>query len=53
MKRKHDQESPRIAVITDPKKLAWLRAKIERQKEEAKKGRLERQSSPHGEPVPE
>jgi hypothetical protein len=53
MKRKHDQESPRIGVITDPKKLAWLRARIERHKAEAKKGRLERQLSRHGDQVPE
>jgi hypothetical protein len=30
MKRKHAEiAAPRIKVITDPKKLAWLRAKLE------------------------
>jgi hypothetical protein len=53
MKRKHDQESPRIGVITDPKKLAWLRAKIERQKAEAKMGHLGKHSSRNGDQVPE
>ncbi len=51
MQRKHDQESPRIKVITDRKKLAWLRAEIERQKAEAKRGRSERQLCPQGDQV--
>jgi hypothetical protein len=53
MQRKHDQESPRIKVITDRKKLAWLRAEIERQRAEAKQGRSETPSCPHGDQVRE
>jgi hypothetical protein len=30
MKRKHGKEYPQIKVITDPKKLAWLKARIEK-----------------------
>ena len=32
MKRKHGRESLRVKVITDPKKLAWLKAEIEKKK---------------------
>lgn len=32
MKRKHGHESLPIRVITDPKKLAWLKAQIEKRK---------------------
>jgi hypothetical protein len=32
MKRKHGRADPQIKVITDPKKLAWLKANIEKQK---------------------
>jgi hypothetical protein len=32
MKRKHGHESSRVKVITDPKKLAWLKAEIEKKK---------------------
>ncbi len=32
MKRKHGRESLRVKVITDPKKLAWLKAEIERRR---------------------
>lgn len=31
MKRKHLRTDPTIKVITDPKKLAWLKAKIAEQ----------------------
>jgi hypothetical protein len=31
MKRKHLRTDPKITVITDPKKLAWLKAKIAEQ----------------------
>jgi hypothetical protein len=32
MKRKHGPKAPTIKVIADPKKLAWLKAEIEKQK---------------------
>ena len=32
MKYKRGQEGPRIKVVTDPKKLAWLKAQITKQK---------------------
>jgi hypothetical protein len=32
MQRKDDQTDPRIKLVTDRKKLAWLKAKIEKQK---------------------
>lgn len=32
MKRKHGRERSRVEAITDPKKLAWLRAEIEKRK---------------------
>jgi hypothetical protein len=32
MKRKHGRESTQVKVITDPKKLAWLKAEIEKKK---------------------
>jgi hypothetical protein len=32
MKHKRGHDSPQIKVITDPKKLAWLRAEIEKRK---------------------
>ena len=32
MRRKQHQKYPEIRVITDPKKLAWLKVKIEQQK---------------------
>jgi hypothetical protein len=32
MKRKHGRADPQIKVITDPKKLAWLQAQIEKLK---------------------
>jgi hypothetical protein len=36
MQRKDDRKDPQIKLITDPKKLAWLKDKIERQKAAAK-----------------
>jgi hypothetical protein len=38
MKRKQFREDVPIKVITDPKKLAWLKARIEKQKAAAKEG---------------
>lgn len=32
MKRKHGHESLPVKVITDPKKLAWLKTQIEKRK---------------------
>ncbi len=32
MQRKDERKDPQIKLITDPKKLAWLKAKIERQR---------------------
>jgi hypothetical protein len=32
MQRKDDRKDLQIKLITDPKKLAWLKAKIEKQK---------------------
>lgn len=37
MQRKDDQTDPPIKLVTDGKKLAWLKAKIEKQKVAAKK----------------
>ena len=36
MQRKDERKNPQIKLITDPKKLAWLKAKIERQKAAAR-----------------
>jgi len=38
MKRKHGRESSRVKVITDPKKLAWLKSEIEKKKAGVKPG---------------
>ena len=35
MKHKHGSKAPRIRVIADPKKLAWLKAEIEKRKAQA------------------
>jgi hypothetical protein len=37
MEGKHPGQDPPIRLITDPKKLAWLNAKIERREAEAEK----------------
>jgi len=33
MKHKHGSENSRVKVITDPRKLAWLKAEIEKKKD--------------------
>jgi hypothetical protein len=38
MKRKHRHEDPPIKVIADPKKLAWLKAEIDKRKFHAARG---------------
>jgi hypothetical protein len=38
MQRKDDRRDPQIKIITDPKKLAWLKGKIEKQKAAVKQG---------------
>jgi hypothetical protein len=35
VKRKHGNEGTRIKVITDPRKLAWLKAEIAKRKKQA------------------
>ena len=43
MKPKHRHEDPPITVIADPKKLAWLKAEIEKGKARAaQRGRIEK-----------
>jgi hypothetical protein len=46
MKRKHGRESSRVKVITDPKKLAWLKAEIEKKKAGFKPGGNVEEDSP-------
>jgi hypothetical protein len=46
MKRKHGSESLPVKVITDPKKLAWLKAQIEKRKTRNGKGTISHRTVP-------
>jgi hypothetical protein len=46
MKRKHGSESLPVKVITDPKKLAWLKAQIEKGKNRNGKRTISKRTVP-------
>jgi hypothetical protein len=46
MKRKHGPAGPLIKVITDPRKLAWLQARIEKQKAAGQTGGMRKKAQP-------
>lgn len=46
MKRKHGHESLPVKVITDPKKLAWLKTQIEKRKIRNGKGNTSQRTVP-------
>ena len=52
MKHKHGREHRQFKVISDPKKLAWLKAKIEKQKARAAQTVVLKGSEPYSELVP-
>jgi hypothetical protein len=49
MKHKHGREGPLIKVISDPKKLAWLKAEIEKRKPRAVQRVILKGSEPYSE----
>ena len=49
MKHKHGREDRQFKVISDPKKLAWLKAEIEKQKARAAQTVVLKGSEPYSE----